>query len=272
MTTRTARALLRPASWMACASLLALLLGGCTGSLLQSDAEAPDTFRLGVAAATDAATASTMPSPSALAIAVARPRAAAAIDTDRIAVHSAGNRFDYYSAARWAESAPQMLQQNLVSRAGRHGPVRRWCHDRPGTRADGTPARRGTATIRSRHDGCRCRILGCGTGGPRAGAGEPGRFASSRTRHELRQRSRRVRVRESIGRGRRGVRSRECTGGARYRCARAGCGGGIAGQTVVTTDACRGVLREQAQTLTQSSGRISAAGCRASARVPRDRR
>jgi cholesterol transport system auxiliary component len=45
---------------------------------------------------------------------VARPRAAAALDTDRIAVRSAGNRFDYYSAARWAESAPQMLQQNLV--------------------------------------------------------------------------------------------------------------------------------------------------------------
>jgi cholesterol transport system auxiliary component len=100
---------------MACASLLALLLGGCAGSLLQSDAEAPETFRLGVVAAMDAATASTTPSPSAVAIAVARPRAAAAIDTDRIAVHSAGNRFDYYSAARWAESAPQMLQQSLVS-------------------------------------------------------------------------------------------------------------------------------------------------------------
>jgi cholesterol transport system auxiliary component len=95
--------------------LLAALLGGCAGSLLQSAAEAPDTFRLGVAAATDAATVSTSPSSSALAIAVARPRAAAAIDTDRIAVQYAGNRFDYYSAARWAESAPQMLQQNLVS-------------------------------------------------------------------------------------------------------------------------------------------------------------
>ena len=115
MRTRTAHALVRPTSGLTCASLLALLLGGCTGSLLQSDAEAPDTFRLGVAAATDAVTTVATPSPSALAIAVARPRAAAAIDTDRIAVHSAGNRFDYYSAARWAESAPQMLQQNLVS-------------------------------------------------------------------------------------------------------------------------------------------------------------
>jgi len=111
----TARAVMRPARWLACASSLVLLLGGCAGSLLRSDAEAPDTFRLDFAAATAAATASATPSNSGLAIAVARPRAAAAIDTDRIAVHSAGNRFDYYLDARWAESAPQMLQQNLVS-------------------------------------------------------------------------------------------------------------------------------------------------------------
>ena len=113
MTIATARAVIRPALWLACASLLALLLGGCTGSLLRSDAEAPDTFRLGVDT-TVAPAASATSSTAGLAIAVARPRAAAAIDTDRIAVHSAGNRFDYYLDARWAESAPQMLQQNLV--------------------------------------------------------------------------------------------------------------------------------------------------------------
>ena len=115
MTIATARVHIRPVSWLACASSMALLLGGCAGNLLRSDAEAPDTFRLGFAAATAAATASATPSNSGLALAVARPRAAAAIDTDRIAVLSAGNRFDYYAAARWAESAPQMLQQNLVS-------------------------------------------------------------------------------------------------------------------------------------------------------------
>lgn len=115
MTIATARAYLRPAAWLACASLLGLLLGGCAGSLLQSDAAPPDTFRLGFEAPTAAATASATPSIAGLAIAVARPRAAAAIDTDRIAVHAAGNRFDYYADARWAESAPQMLQQNLVS-------------------------------------------------------------------------------------------------------------------------------------------------------------
>ncbi|MBK6350824.1 MAG: ABC-type transport auxiliary lipoprotein family protein [Steroidobacteraceae bacterium] len=111
----TARAVMRPVQWLACASSLALLLGGCAGSLLRSEAEAPDTFRLDFAAATAAAAASATLPNSGLAIAVARPRAAAAIDTDRIAVHSAGNRFDYYLDARWAESAPQMLQQNLVS-------------------------------------------------------------------------------------------------------------------------------------------------------------
>jgi cholesterol transport system auxiliary component len=114
MTIATARASSQSALGLACASLLALLLGGCASSLLRSEAEAPDTFRLDIAATTAAVTASATPSNSGLAIAVARPRAAAAIDTDRIAVHSAGNRFDYYLGARWAESAPQMLQQNLV--------------------------------------------------------------------------------------------------------------------------------------------------------------
>jgi cholesterol transport system auxiliary component len=113
MTIATAWAAIRPAQWLACATLPALLLGGCTANLLRSDAEAPDTFRLGVDT-TVAPAASATSSPAGLAIAVAHPRAAAAIDTDRIAVHSAGNRFDYYLDARWAESAPQMLQQNLV--------------------------------------------------------------------------------------------------------------------------------------------------------------
>ena len=113
MTTTPACGFIRPTAWQACATSLALVLAGCTGNLLQSDAKPPDTFRLGVAAAT--APASPVPESVGLAIAVARPRAATALDTDRIAVQSAGNRFEYYAAARWAESAPQMLQQNLVS-------------------------------------------------------------------------------------------------------------------------------------------------------------
>ncbi len=93
----------------------AAALGGCTGNLLQSDADAPDTFRLAVAAPMEATPSSPVPAAAGFAIAVARPRAATALDTDRIAVQSAGNRFEYYADARWAESAPQMLQQNLVS-------------------------------------------------------------------------------------------------------------------------------------------------------------
>jgi cholesterol transport system auxiliary component len=114
MTLATLRTLIRPAGRLAAgACALALLLGGCAGNLLQSDAPAPETFRLGAPAATDA-TASAASGTSGLALVVARPRAAAALDTDRIAVRAAGSRFDYYSAARWAEPAPQMLQQNLV--------------------------------------------------------------------------------------------------------------------------------------------------------------
>jgi cholesterol transport system auxiliary component len=109
MTTRTIRFAL-----LACASSALTLVTGCAGNLLKSDLPAPETFRLAVSAASTtgdvAAATATVP----LALAVARPRAATALDTDRIAVLAAGSRFDYYSGARWAEAAPQMLQQNLV--------------------------------------------------------------------------------------------------------------------------------------------------------------
>jgi cholesterol transport system auxiliary component len=95
---------------LAGALALAALLGGCTGKLLQSDAPPPSTFRLATPPAPQAAT-----TPIPYAIAVARPRAAAAIDTDRIAIASAGHRFDYYAAARWAEPAPVMLQASVVA-------------------------------------------------------------------------------------------------------------------------------------------------------------
>jgi len=91
------------------AALLALGLAGCTGSLLQSDAPVATTYRLAVPAATQAAAAQP------LALVVQRPRAPAALDTERVAVSAAGNRFDYYSAVRWAEAAPQMVQQQLVA-------------------------------------------------------------------------------------------------------------------------------------------------------------
>lgn len=102
------------------AALLALGLAGCTGSLLRSDAPAATTYRLSAPAAAEASAGSALP----LALVVQRPRAPTALDTERVAVSAAGNRFDYYSAARWAEPAPQMLQQQLVvalSATGRFG-------------------------------------------------------------------------------------------------------------------------------------------------------
>ena len=95
----------------AAAMLAVAMAAGCTGNLLQSDAPVPDTFRLATAPPVAAADVAALP----LAVIVQRPRATAALDTDRIAISAAGNRFDYYSAALWAEPAPQMVQQQLVS-------------------------------------------------------------------------------------------------------------------------------------------------------------
>lgn len=100
---------------------LALLLVGC-GGLLQSDSPGPETYRLGaVPAAAAGAAPATAPSVSPLGLTVARPRAAAALDSERIAIVAEGHRFDYYAGVRWAEPAPQMLQQNLVAALARSG-------------------------------------------------------------------------------------------------------------------------------------------------------
>jgi cholesterol transport system auxiliary component len=52
--------------------------------------------------------------PLALAISVARPRSASSLDTERIAVVKPGYGFDHLASARWADPAPQMVQQLLV--------------------------------------------------------------------------------------------------------------------------------------------------------------
>lgn len=97
--------------------VLATVLGGCAGSLLQSDAPPAATFRLAAPPPPAEAVATAIP----YALAVARPRAAAAIDTDRIAIAAAGSRFDYYAAARWVEPAPAMLQAGVVAALGATG-------------------------------------------------------------------------------------------------------------------------------------------------------
>lgn len=93
------------------AALLALtvVLTACTGSLLQSNAEAPETYRLHGPALTERG--GRLP----LALVVGRPRAAATLDTDRVAVVRTASRFDYFAGVRWSEPAPQMLQQLLVN-------------------------------------------------------------------------------------------------------------------------------------------------------------
>ena len=87
---------------------LALSCTGCAGSLLGPSGEAPEIYRLEVADA--AGGAARLP----LALGVARPRAAVSLDTERIAVVQADNRFDYFAGVRWSEPAPQMLQAVIV--------------------------------------------------------------------------------------------------------------------------------------------------------------
>ncbi len=86
----------------------ACLCTACVGSALRSDADAPDRYRLEGPAAEPGGIA--LP----LAISVARPRSSLSLDTDRIAVTKPGRGFDYLADARWADPAPQMLQQLLV--------------------------------------------------------------------------------------------------------------------------------------------------------------
>jgi cholesterol transport system auxiliary component len=86
----------------------AVLCTGCVGSLLESGNEAPEVYRLAGASLQDRG------NPLPLALAVAPPRASPSLDTERIAVVQPDSRFDYFSGVRWAEPAPQMLQQLLV--------------------------------------------------------------------------------------------------------------------------------------------------------------
>ena len=94
-------------------ALLLIVSGLCTacvGSVLKSDNEAPDLYRLAAPSASGAGAGPAL----AQAITVARPRSASSLDTERIAVTTPGHRFDYLAGARWADAAPQMVQQILV--------------------------------------------------------------------------------------------------------------------------------------------------------------
>ena len=86
------------------------LCTACVGSVLKSDNEAPDLYRLAAPAASGGGAGPSL----AQAITVARPRSVSSLDTDRIAVTTPGHGFDYLAGARWSDTAPQMVQQLLV--------------------------------------------------------------------------------------------------------------------------------------------------------------
>jgi cholesterol transport system auxiliary component len=88
------------------------LCTACVGSVLKSDNEAPDLYRLAAPSAPGASTGAG--AAAAHAITVARPRSVSSLDTERIAVTTPGHGFDYLAGARWADTAPQMVQQLLV--------------------------------------------------------------------------------------------------------------------------------------------------------------
>lgn len=88
--------------------VVASLSSGCAGSLLTSDEDPTDIYRLRYAPPERKG------DPLPLVLQVARPRAGTTLDTDRIAIAPGGNRFDYYAGARWSETAPQMFQRVLV--------------------------------------------------------------------------------------------------------------------------------------------------------------
>ena len=86
----------------------AVLSAGCTGSMLASDREPPEVYRL------DAPVLAAGGEPLPLALAVARPRSVSSLDTERIAVVEPGGGFGYFAGVRWADTAPQMMQALLV--------------------------------------------------------------------------------------------------------------------------------------------------------------
>lgn len=89
--------------------LAAGLLAGCLGELLQSKVDEPYTYMLGPQPAATASVAYDVE------IAVSLPTALPALDTTRIALLKDGNRIDYVYGARWAGTAPQLVQNFMVT-------------------------------------------------------------------------------------------------------------------------------------------------------------
>lgn len=91
--------------------LLALLipvLSSCTGNLLQSKVTPSQVYVLRNIETTTAKTS--LP----IQLSIALPTTAPGLDTNRIAVLRNRNQLDYFAAARWSGTPPQVLQAYLV--------------------------------------------------------------------------------------------------------------------------------------------------------------
>ena len=88
----------------------ALLAGGCTSGLLESDAPADRIYTL---RATDASAAANE-SPLGAQVKVSLPRVAPGLDSERIAVRTDRHALDYYRAARWGDTAGKLVQNFVV--------------------------------------------------------------------------------------------------------------------------------------------------------------
>ena len=100
----TARALSRGVLWPCLTALLAL--PGCVSGL-NSKIPAQQSYVL---------QAASLPGerPSAASVEVLRPSAAPGLESEGIAVMRAGRRLDFYTDARWAARAPEMLQALVI--------------------------------------------------------------------------------------------------------------------------------------------------------------
>lgn len=96
-----------------------LAIGGCGGSLLESDAPAERIYTLQSRAGPMDVSAAR--EPLAVQLSVARPRVAPGLDTERIAVRARPHELDYYRAARWGAPTAVVVQGFVVDNLRRSG-------------------------------------------------------------------------------------------------------------------------------------------------------
>jgi cholesterol transport system auxiliary component len=102
-------------------------LGGCIGGGLHSNQPQQEEYLLrapGAAAETGAGSTARAPSTAldaARSLEVLLPAAAPGLEGDGIAVLRAGGQLDYYTGARWAAAAPQMLQNLAIETMRQQG-------------------------------------------------------------------------------------------------------------------------------------------------------